>query len=206
MEQEKLFNIPNLLTLARLILSPLALPILLVYLLPLNMWWVNVSLASLFVLFSLTDFFDGFLARRFHQETILGKVLDPLADKFLTYSTLIALLAAGKIFFYWVVLIIGREFFVMGLRQVALEHTFSIQVSYIGKLKTVFQMLCLTIIILNPYQALRITGAIGWNGIEQLSLFLTLIVSLFSAKQYYHSFIERFKQEKMKTFEHTYQE
>ena len=157
-------------------------------------------------MFSLTDFFDGFLARRFHQETVLGKVLDPLADKFLTYSILIALLAADKIFFYWVVLIIGREFFVMGLRQVALEHNFSIQVSYIGKLKTAIQMVCFTIIILNPYHALGIIGAFGWNGIEQFLLFFTLVVSLFSAKQYCHAFIERFKQEKMKTFEYTHQE
>jgi CDP-diacylglycerol--glycerol-3-phosphate 3-phosphatidyltransferase len=119
MAQAQWLNLPILLTLSRLILSPLLLPVLLVYLLPFNNIFINSFLGFLFFLFSITDFFDGYFARRYKQETQVGKLLDPIADKFLLYSTLIGLLAADKIFFYWVIIIIGREFFVMGLRQIA---------------------------------------------------------------------------------------
>src|ERR1700722_2587731 len=131
-----IFNTPTILTLIRLILSPLVLPVLFVYLLPYNNIYINILLALLFIAFSLTDFLDGYLARKYSQETALGSVLDPIADKFLVYSTLLALAVVNKLFFFWVVLLIGREFFMMGLRQVALENNFSVKVSSLGKTKT----------------------------------------------------------------------
>ena len=178
---------PTWLTLARLILSPLLLPFLLVTYLPLNDLHTNIVLAVIFSIFSLTDFFDGYLARRYCQETLLGKILDPIADKFLVYSTLISLLAIGKIYYYWVVVLIGREFFVMGLRLIALEYNFSIPVSAGGKLKTCFQMAFLLFTILNPYQQLGFADAEWWNGTEVFLLFMTLLFSLTSAWEYYQS-------------------
>src|SRR5579863_3418124 len=133
-------SLPMLLTFIRLIGSPIILPFLLVYLLPYNTFWLNCSLAAIFVLFGLTDFFDGYLARKYHLVTPTGAMLDHIADKFLLYSTLIALLAADKLHFFWAILWIGREFFVMGLRQISLENSFSITVSSWGKLKTVMQI------------------------------------------------------------------
>jgi len=208
----KLFhcNVPTILTLIRLILSPIVLPILLVYLLPYNSAFINYPLASLFVLFGLTDFFDGYLARKLQQETRTGRVLDPIADKFLVYSTLIALLAVSKIYFFWVIILIGREFFVMGLRLFALEHRIAANVSVFGKLKTVLQMLYLTVAIANPYQSLGLysNGSVhGWNLLEALLLALTLFTSLFSAWRYYQTFILEFERidAKQETFvaEHT---
>lgn len=187
------FNIPTFLTLVRLVVSPLTLPILLVYLLPLQVMWINCALAILFVFFSLTDFFDGFLARRYCQVTSVGSLLDPIADKFLVYSTLIALLVLDKIYFYWVIILIGREFFVMGLRNIALEIGISVTVSWFGKIKTAIQMIFLTIVIVNPYQSLGLLGALGWNGVELLLLVLTLIFSVWSAYTYYLAFIKQFK-------------
>lgn len=184
----KSVNFPTVLTLIRLVVSPLVLPVLLVYLLPFNIFWLNGLLAFLFFMMSLTDFFDGYLARRYNQETMLGKLLDPLADKFLTYSALIALLAAGKIYFYWVILLIGREFFVMGLRNLALECKFSIFVSGFAKLKTAILMMCITFIILNPYQSLGFKE-MYWNGIELALVCTTLMLSLLSAKNYYSGFL-----------------
>lgn len=185
-------NTPTILTLIRLILSPLILPILLVHFLPYNNLFINSFLALVFVGFSLTDFFDGYLARKNGQETALGTILDPIADKFLFYSTLIALLVAHKIFFFWVVLLIGREFFMMGLRQVALENHFSVPVSPFGKYKTALQMGCLTFIILNPYHDMGWQGRGLWNGIESSLLFITISFSLLSAKSYYHAFMIQF--------------
>jgi CDP-diacylglycerol--glycerol-3-phosphate 3-phosphatidyltransferase len=175
-------NFPIILTLVRLIISPIVLPLLLVYFLPYNIVWLNCVLAFIFVLFSLTDFFDGYLARKYNQVTALGKTLDPIADKFLIFSTLIAVLAVQKIFFFWVIVLIGREFFVMGLRQVALERGMGVPVSAGGKVKTVLQVILLTIIILNPEQA---TKASAWNMVEIIMLSATIIASLYSAGQYY---------------------
>lgn len=187
-------NVPNLLTIIRLIGSPIFLPLLIVYLLPYNLFWLNCIVAVFFCFFALTDFFDGYLARKFNQETMLGKVLDPIADKFLLYATLVALLAAHKIFFYWVILFIGREFFMMGLRHIALENNFSVPVSLFGKIKTAVQMMMICVIILNPYQPLGLIGALGWNGTELLLIVVSLGMSLGSAKQYYHQFMRLLKE------------
>ncbi len=187
----KAINLPIQLTLIRLIFSPLILPLLLVYSLPYHLIWINGMLGALFALLGLTDFFDGYLARKYNQETVLGRVLDPLADKFLTYSALIALLAAGKIYFYWVIILIGRELFIMGLRHVALEYQFRVPVSKLGKLKTAVQMLCITVIIVNPYQALGV-HALYWNGTEMGLLLVTIVLSLISAEQYCDDFMKQF--------------
>ncbi len=192
------FTIPNLLTIFRLICSPLFLPFLIVYLLPLNVLWINGAIALLFALLSLTDLFDGILARALKQESVLGQMLDPIADKFLLYATLVSLLAANRIYFYWVVIFIGREFFMMGLRQIALEHNFVVKVSLLGKIKTTLQMITLFIIILNPYQSvLCCSNAVVWNGVELLMLGVTAFISLYSAQQYYQSFVKAFKSKTM---------
>lgn len=196
------FTVPNLLTLVRLIISPLMLPILLVYLLPFNTLLINGTLAALFVLFSLTDFFDGYLARKYQQVTTIGKILDPIADKCLVYSTLIALLAIHKIFFIWVIILIGRDFFMMGLRQVALKHGFSLSVTILGKIKTVVQLAFLTVLILNPYHSLQDTGLTGWiedfwreprwMAVEGVLLAATILLALISVRDYYRNFIDQF--------------
>lgn len=183
-------SIPIRLTLVRLILSPLLVPVLFAYLLPYDSILINGLLGCLFLLLSVTDFFDGYLARKYNQESLLGKVLDPLADKFLNYCALVGLLAAGKIYFYWVIVLIGREFFVMGLRHVALEYRFSIPVSRLSKLKTALQMICLSVIIINPYQRLGV-HSLYWNGIETGLLLLTIVLSLLTAEQYYDEFMTR---------------
>ena len=181
-----------LLTYIRLIGAPLVLPFFLIYLLPYNIFWVNCCLATLFFLFGLTDFFDGYLARKYNQVTTLGALLDHVADKFLLYSTLIALVTAHKLYFVWAIIWIGREFFIMTLRQISLENNFAITVSSYGKLKTVLQMTCLTFIILNPYQGYDI-AALYWNSIELLLLLISTALSVGSAYNYYKLFIQQYR-------------
>lgn len=192
-------NIPITLTLIRLVVSPIVLPPLLIYILPYNNIFLNSILSLLFVALSLTDFFDGYLARKYGAETALGTVLDPIADKFLVFSALIALLVVKKIFFFWVVLLIGREFFMMGLRQIALEYNFTIRVSAMGKLKTMLQMTFITLAIFNPYQAvgLGLQMPALWNTIELILLMLTLGTSLLSAWKYYQLFIQELQKKTM---------
>lgn len=186
---KKSLTFPTILTLIRLIVSPLVLPVLIVGFLPHNNFYANALLAFLFSLLGATDFFDGYLARRWHQETRLGKLIDPMADKALVYATLISLLAVHKIYFYWVVLLIGRDFFMMGLRSIALEYGISVGVTARARVKTMIQMGCLAFIILNPYQSLGIFGAPWWNGCEGALLVITLAMALGSAINYYQLFI-----------------
>ena len=200
----------------RLILSPLVLPFLLVYLLPANYFAVNVLLAVLFILFSLTDFFDGYLARRYKQVTSLGALLDPIADKILICSVLIALVAAQKLFFYWAILLIAREIFVMGLRNIAATRGIMLSVSTWGKAKTVSQMVFLSCVIANPYQykavfsyfssyftsqaqsslASSYLGGsyLAWHGTQFVFLCITLGLSVHSAYCYAMLYVDLIKQ------------
>jgi CDP-diacylglycerol---glycerol-3-phosphate 3-phosphatidyltransferase len=182
-------NIPTRLTLIRLIFSPLFLPLGLVYFLAYNNQFINIVLALVFVSLSLTDFFDGYLARKYNQETDLGKALDPLADKFLFFSTLIALVAAQKIFFYTAILFIGREFFIMGLRILALERGFDIPVSWMGKLKTVTQTVYIVLVIVKSHFSDITSSNLIWYSLENTVLGIALFFSLFSAYLYYRSFM-----------------
>jgi len=186
-------NLATSLTLARLVLSPLLLPLFFVYFLPYNFMPLNILLGIVFVLFGLTDFFDGFLARKYNQETELGRMLDPIADKFLMYSTLIAMLALDRIYFYWVVLLIGREFFMMGLRFIAVSHQLSVHVSDLAKIKTAVQMVFLTWLIVNPYHQQGFFFAPWINGIEYCLLSAVLILVFVTTQQYYHSFMSGYR-------------
>ncbi len=188
---EKQISLPMILTYIRLIGAPLVLPFFLVYFLPCNTAWFNYSLAGLFFLFGLTDFFDGYLARKYNQVTTTGALLDHVADKFLLYSTLIALVAAQKLYFFWAIIWIGREFFVMTLRQIALERNTLITVSSYGKLKTVAQIACLTVVIANPYHSLGMTS--HWNVMEMLLLFMATALSVISAYNYFAAFMKQFQ-------------
>jgi CDP-diacylglycerol--glycerol-3-phosphate 3-phosphatidyltransferase len=182
-------TIATWLTLVRLLAALFLLPLLLVYGLSINVLWLNGLLGLFFVLLGITDFFDGYIARKYHQETLLGAVLDPIADKFLLYSSLVSLLAVGRIQFYWVLILIGREFFIMGLRHVSLEQGFSIRVSSAGKIKTFLYIVALTWVIINPYYCIGIYNAPWWNGMQIVFLLLATAFSLFSAYRYYVVFM-----------------
>lgn len=186
--------IPLLLTLFRLIASPLLLPALLVYCMPLNNLLINIALGSLFALLSITDFLDGYFARRFDAITALGRILDPIADKILILSALISLVAVGKMFFLWAVLFIAREFFVMGLRLLAAEYVVDIPVSLAAKCKTTAQMLFVTLVIINP-NVDTTTANVGFttalDSAQSIALGVALFLTLYSAYRYYRSFYIR---------------
>jgi CDP-diacylglycerol--glycerol-3-phosphate 3-phosphatidyltransferase len=184
-------NVPLILTLVRLILSPLLIPLLCVEIVPSQSVTAHLILGAFFVFLSLTDFFDGYLARRYGQTTSLGSLLDPLADKFLLYSTLISLVYIHKIHFYWAVLFIGREFFIMGLREIALTQGFSLCVSQSAKWKTMFQLSYLTYVITNPYP---VQGFSLNSSVEHILLVSALFFTLYSAVEYYKSFVKRIKE------------
>lgn len=188
-----IITFPTYLTLARLCAAPVLLAPLLVLLLPFNYWLVNYLLAILFLVFGLTDFFDGFIARRYNQESSLGSLLDPIADKFLIHSALIGLLAAGKILFLWVLAFICRDLCMMGLRHIAAEKHFSVPVSRWGKVRTVFVMLYIAIAIANPAKGvLSWSESPYWYGAEYGALALALLLNWWSLKRYYCYFFDKY--------------
>lgn len=194
MNKMNYITLPIALTLIRLIVSPLVLPILIVYLLPYDCWPINVILTVLFAGLSLTDFFDGYLARKYNMTSKIGSSLDNIADKFLTYCTFVALLAIGKIYFLWVIIFIGRDFLVMGLRQIALENNFSLPVDYIGKVKTMTQLLLLTWLIVRPMHP---SAALAYT-IQNIETILLSAAILFTFLSGYHYFTKCFRQLKGK--------
>lgn len=146
-------NTPNKLTVARMILVPF----LVIFMLTgwgreANRW---ICLA-IFVAASVTDWFDGHLARKYNLITNFGKFMDPLADKLLVCSAMICLIEKGQLAAWIVIIIIAREFIISGFRLVAADNGIVIAASYWGKFKTVFQMLMVIVLILdipNPFFA-----------------------------------------------------
>ncbi|MGA9530859.1 MAG: CDP-alcohol phosphatidyltransferase family protein [Candidatus Babeliales bacterium] len=181
------------LTCIRFFVSPTVIPALIYFLLPYNNVWFNGIVALIFIIVSMTDFLDGYYARLKKMETVEGAFLDPIADKCLFFSTFISLVTINKLFFYWAILFIARDFFVMSLRCFAYKHGFSLPVIFMAKMKTFCLLILCTVIIANPYQSLGFTHAPYWNSLEMVLLLLSLFFSLFSAVCYYYIVREKWK-------------
>lgn len=136
-------NLPNALTITRIFLVPLLLVVLLTGNFPdREAWGFVVFLAA-----AMTDYLDGFLARRRSQVTTLGKLLDPIADKILISAALVALVQLGIAPAWMVIIVIGREFAVTGLRSIASAEGVTIAASALGKYKMVSQVACCSCLI-----------------------------------------------------------
>src|SRR5215510_1494733 len=143
-------NLPNTLTLVRIFLVPLLVVVLLTQVAGREIFGVPKELlgAAIFGVASITDWLDGYLARRRRQVTWLGQVLDPIADKLLTSAAFISLVQLGLAPAWMVALIIGREFAVSGLRSIAAAEGFAIEASPLGKGKMVAQVAAVVGLIL----------------------------------------------------------
>ena len=179
-KNSKKITFPTYLTLLRLFGAPILVPFFIVNYVPQNNFMINISIAMLFLFFGLTDFLDGFFARKYSQETQLGATLDHLADKFLTFSAYLALVAIGKMEYFWAILLIGREFFVLGLREIALENNMQIKVAAWGKLKTAFHIVLIAWMIVMPMAC----DNYFWSIIEFILLSISLFLSWISAIKY----------------------
>ena len=128
-------NLPNVLTVLRILLVPVLVAALLQ-----EAGSGDALAAIVFVLASITDALDGWIARRRKRTTTFGKLMDPLADKLLVTAALVSLVQLNRVSAWVAMVIIAREFAVTGLRQLAMEHGQVIPASFWGKLKTVFQV------------------------------------------------------------------
>lgn len=148
--QKRLKNVPNILAAIRIFLAFL----MYLFLVNRNIFhihpsWLDYFAALIFVIASITDFFDGFIARNFNAISKLGEILDPLADKMLVLGAFLGLLYLHRANAWAVYLILIREFFITGLRVVMAAEGLSVKASFAGKVKTVFQMIAIGFLLMD---------------------------------------------------------
>ncbi len=151
-------NLPNKLTMFRVLLIPFFVVFMLVDITSVDKW---IALA-IFIIASLTDLLDGKIARKYNLVTNFGKFMDPLADKLLVCSALICLVALNKIPAWMVIVIIAREFIISGFRLVASDNGVVIAASYWGKFKTTFQMVMICLMIADIAAISLLTEIVMW--------------------------------------------
>lgn len=167
-------NLPNGLTLVRIFLVPVLVAVLLTKYNPL-------VAAAIFLAASLTDLLDGYFARKRGQVTTLGILLDPVADKLLISSAFISLVQLQIVPAWMVVIIIGREFAVSGLRSIASVQGFTIDASQFGKMKMATQVAAITLLILGDhYSFFRAVGVVA--------LYFVVLFAVISAVDYFRTF------------------
>jgi len=135
---------------------------------------------GVFLLASLTDFMDGMIARRTGKTTVVGALLDPIADKLLTSAAFISLVELGLAPSWMVTVIVGREFAVTGLRMIALEKGVPIAANAWGKVKTTVQVIAISILILG-----RQLGK--WIVIGDIALWIALVLTVISMVVYFRA-------------------
>ncbi len=173
-------QIPNLVTVARFVMIPLVILLLLD-----QDPWMGILVAVIMSLAGLSDFLDGYLARLWKSESATGKFLDPLADKLLVTSALIMLVGLERVHPILIVIIICREILINGLRAVASSQGLVIAAKTAAKYKTTFQMMAIG--------ALAIHGeylSIDFHVLGLIFIYLSLGFSLYSAIEYIYLFYD----------------
>lgn len=180
----ELLLIPNILTFFRI----LAIPAVLVYIdndSPLRSFIACLIYAGT----ALTDFFDGYLARRSQQVSLLGKFLDPLADKLLVMATLVWMVPMGRIEPWVVVLLLAREISITGLRGLASAEGLLISARQMGKDKTALQLIGILCLIIHfRYPLLFTTQYVDFHIVGTYTVYMSLVFSVFSAIEYVQLF------------------
>ena len=175
-------NIPNILALIRLSIAPVMFWIILNPQLftdnGYHISWSYFFSTLLFVLASLTDYFDGFIARELNQKTKLGAIIDPLADKMLVMAAFLGLMVAGDASVWAIYIIIVRELFITGLRTIAVSEGIDVSASWSGKVKTVAQMFSIGFLLMHwPFANALLwfaTALTVYSGVEYLVSFSKL--------------------------------
>ena len=177
-------NLPNRLTMFRIILIPIIL-LSLYFNLSSELWVtqnikiLNYIAAWTFVAASITDFFDGYIARKKNIVTVFGSFLDPIADKFLVISSLIMLLALGRVHVLLVLILVLREMYITALRLLAMEKGLSVPVGALGKWKTATQMVGVPLLMANDKP-----WGLDMPLLGTIAIYLASLFSLYSALEY----------------------
>jgi len=199
-------NLPIALTLFRIFLVPLLVVVLLVppaawvrlqvqetaalhWLVDLTAWlsiWRETVGVVIFLTAAATDWLDGYLARRRGEVTTLGKLLDPIADKLLTSSAFIALVELGLAPAWMVVVIVGREFAVSGMRNIAATRGVVMAASKWGKIKMVAQIVAITLLILSN----SLERWVQYGNLGRGALWIVMLLAIYSMIEYFRGFVK----------------
>lgn len=184
----QLGNLPNLLTLGRILLIPIF------------VWFTyeadplhSFYAAALFTVAAVTDVVDGWLARKWNLVTVVGKLLDPLADKLIVMAALVMMVRLGRIGAWVVIVILARELIVSGLRQIAASEGLVIAAGQEGKWKTSLQLTALISLCVHytyPLDLLGWTVTVDYNSVGAILLYISVVLSLWSMVVYFRSFLE----------------
>jgi CDP-diacylglycerol--glycerol-3-phosphate 3-phosphatidyltransferase len=185
--RQEAFNLPNTITMVRMAMIPVIL------------WFTyfesrrsSFIAAMLFAVTGATDFLDGWVARRRGLVTVIGKFLDPLADKLVVMAALVMLVHLGRVAAWVVIVVMGREFIVSGLRTIAMSEGIIIAAGQDGKLKTILQIVGITFLLLHYAYPLDFGFAVfeyDANKVGTLLLYLSLVFSVWSAWTYFADFL-----------------
>lgn len=186
-------NLPNKITVARIFLIPIMI------LIPFfniqgafgNVTYSNLIILAIFLIASFTDFLDGYLARKNNLVTTFGKFLDPIADKLLVLSALIMLVEMGQIPGWIPIIIAAREFIVSGIRMLAAGEGTVIAASWLGKVKTVSQMVAISLAFIdtNVFMGFLNIKMTGWvlilNVLMSIAMLISVITTIWSGIDYF---------------------
>jgi CDP-diacylglycerol--glycerol-3-phosphate 3-phosphatidyltransferase len=192
--REEALNLPNAITLARIALIPVFL------------WFTyyesrldSFYAAMIFTLTGATDFLDGWVARRNNLVTVIGKFLDPLADKLIVMAALVMLVHLGRIAAWVVIVVMAREFIVTGLRSIAMSEGIVIAAGQEGKYKTSLQIAAIAFLLLHytyPIDFIWLTFDLDANRVGTWLLYVSLVFSVWSAWSYFSGFLRAVYSEK----------
>ncbi len=181
-------TLPNTLTLLRIFFVPLLLAVLLGKQVHLETPWGTLTkewlALPIFLVAALTDLLDGFFARRRGQISTLGTLLDPVADKLLISAAFISLVELGLVPAWMVVLIVGREFAVSGLRSIAAAEGYTIEASDLGKTKMVMQVVAVSLLLIGARSPLVLQLGL-------VAVWLVVLFAVWSALDYFRKFWRR---------------
>jgi CDP-diacylglycerol--glycerol-3-phosphate 3-phosphatidyltransferase len=177
--RSKFFTIPTLLTWARMVAIPLIIG---VFYLPIDAKLQNLLATAIFVISALTDWFDGYLARRLNQTSSFGAFLDPVADKLLVCASLLALLHLNRVDMFVALIIVGREIAISALREwmAQIGAGKSVAVHMIGKLKTTAQMVAIPFLLFDG----MLFGLINTRAVGYILIGLAAILTIWSMVYY----------------------
>lgn len=188
-------NLPNKITIARMLLIPIMIIIPFINiqgtLANTEITYSNLAILVIFLIASLTDFLDGYLARKNNLVTTFGKFLDPIADKLLVLSALMMLVEMDKIPAWIPIIIAAREFIVSGIRMLAAGEGNVIAASWLGKIKTVSQMIAISLAFVDVNAFMRFisgnlsNGALILNIIMSFSMIISVVATIWSGLDYF---------------------
>lgn len=190
MKPRSVWNIPNILTLMRIAAIPLMVLLLLTGERQSSFW-----AAALFSAASVTDWLDGYLARRMGIVTVFGKFLDPIADKLIVMAALIMIIPLGRVPAWMVLIILGREIIITGLRGIASSEGIVIEASDLGKFKTIFQIVAIIALLLHydyhwffstPHPLLTA----NMHNVGMFYLWIAFVITVWSGADYLFKFVK----------------